>query len=310
MSRRASYTLDMQQSMSRRSPNSYCRTLFIHLNVTTIQPGACANCIYLESVDIPPIVREIHQNAFSRCEVLRLVELSEGLRCIEDGSFERCPLTNIWIPSSVEDLHKHAFDCNLTVEFCEQIEALVTDVSLWGWWNKKRNRDNVFWTYTWMTKTAFLTDWIRSMSLSGGMKSTTCYAVLARKRSGLGPKLLMDITGPYTGQQSGRLELWLVISGPLNPILPPTRCWMVVCLHWMLQSWHTYFLPSGLHPGTSTMVEAEVGNWRISLMTHQRIGKWVRRSLTKDNWKFQSKFNTCKWVLDPAEGSTICFVAS
>lgn len=151
ISRQASYTLKMQQSM-RRSPNSYCRTLFIHLNVTTIQPGACAHRIYLESVYIPPNVREIRQNAFLECEVLRSVELSEGLKRIEDGAFERCALTYIRIPSSVEDLDKTAFDRNLTVEFCEQIEALVTEVSLRGWWNKKRNRDNVFLTYSWMTK--------------------------------------------------------------------------------------------------------------------------------------------------------------
>ena len=148
----------MQQSRSRRSPDSYCRTLFIHLDVTIIQPGACANCIYLESVVIPPNVREIRENAFSKCEVLGWVELSEGLKRIESGAFRGCALNHIQIPSSVEEIHAWAFDSSMasdardvTVEFCEQIEALVTEVSLWGWWNQLINRDDVFLTYSWMT---------------------------------------------------------------------------------------------------------------------------------------------------------------
>jgi hypothetical protein len=160
MSRSASYTLKMQQSYIRLSPDTYCRTLIIHPNVTIIQPGACSNCIYLESVVIPPSVIEIRQNAFRYCEVLGLVELSEGLKCIESGAFGGCALNHIRIPSSVEEIHEWAFDTrsmgsyarDVTVEFCEQIEAFVTEVSLRGWWNRLRNRKDVFLTYSWMTK--------------------------------------------------------------------------------------------------------------------------------------------------------------
>jgi len=158
MSRRASYTLNMQQSMTRFFPrsNSYFRKLCIDLDVTIIQPGACGNCIYLESVYIPPNVREIRRFAFLGCDVLRLVELSEGLKRIESGAFSGCALNHIRIPSSVEDIDSHAFYDNpardVIVEFCEQIEALVTEVSLRDWWNQQRNRNDVFLTYSWMTK--------------------------------------------------------------------------------------------------------------------------------------------------------------
>ena len=166
MSRRASYTLNMQQSKTGFFPrgNSYFRKLCINLDVTIIQPGACSKCIYHESVYIPPNVREIRQFAFLKCDVLHLVELSEGLKCIEIGAFSGCALNHIRIPSSVEDIDSHAFHNNpardVIVEFCEQIEALVTEVSLRDWWNQRRNRNDVFLTYSWMTKTAFLTDWI------------------------------------------------------------------------------------------------------------------------------------------------------
>ena len=164
MSRSASYTLKMQRSYSRRSPDTYCRTLIIHPNVSIIQPGACSNCIYLEYVVIPPSVKEIRQNAFRYCEVLGSVELSEGLKCIESGAFGGCALNHIRIPSSVEEIHEWAFDTrsmgtdarDVTVEFCEQIEAFVTEVSLRGWWNRLRNRKDVFLTYSWMTKNSIL----------------------------------------------------------------------------------------------------------------------------------------------------------
>ena len=155
MSRRASYTLKMQQLMTIFFPSSHFRKLCIDQNVTIIQPGACANCIHLESVYIPPNVKEIRRFAFMGCEVLRWVELSEGLKCIESGAFSGCALNHIRIPSSVEDIDAWAFHRtapNLIVEFCEQIEALVTEVSLRGWWNRPRNRNDVFLTYSWMTK--------------------------------------------------------------------------------------------------------------------------------------------------------------
>ncbi len=155
MSRRASYTLKMQQLMTIFFPSSHFRKLCIDQNVTIIQPGACANCIHLESVYIPPNVKEIRRFAFMGCEVLGSVELSEGLKCIESGAFSGCALNHIRIPSSVEDIDAWAFHRtapNLIVEFCEQIEALVTEVSLRGWWNRPRNRNDVFLTYSWMTK--------------------------------------------------------------------------------------------------------------------------------------------------------------
>ena len=150
----SSYTFNMQQRM-RRAPNPHCRSLNIHSNVSVIQPGACSYFTDLESVYIPPNVRVIRQNAFARCEVLRWVELNEGLKRIENFAFACCALEYIRIPSSVQDLEVHAFnECQnlLRVEFCEQIEALVTEVFLRDWWNQQINRDDVFLTYSWMTK--------------------------------------------------------------------------------------------------------------------------------------------------------------
>jgi hypothetical protein len=59
------------------------------------------------------------------------VELNEGLKRIENFAFACCALEYIQIPSSVQDLEVHAFnECQnlLRVEFCKQIEALVTEV--------------------------------------------------------------------------------------------------------------------------------------------------------------------------------------
>ena len=89
------------------------------------------------------------------------MELSEGLKHIESAAFRGCALNHIRIPSSVKEIDAWAFDSSMaldardvTVEFCEQNEALVTEFSLQSWWNQQRNRPDVFLTYSWMTKTS------------------------------------------------------------------------------------------------------------------------------------------------------------
>ena len=69
------------------------------------------------------------------------MELCDGLKSINDGEFCGCTsLEGITIPSTVSYIHKNAFrhckDLGLVaVEFCQEIEEFVTELSLRQWWN-------------------------------------------------------------------------------------------------------------------------------------------------------------------------------
>ena len=99
-------------------------------------------CTSLQSIRIPPRVKSISKMAFKDCDALRYVYLSEGLKYIREEAFADCPLLrHITIPSSVKRIHPDAFKCNIIwmnpllekVQFCDEIEELVSGASL-DWW--------------------------------------------------------------------------------------------------------------------------------------------------------------------------------
>lgn len=101
--------------------------------------GAFEECTSLKQIIIPQLITEIPESAFFRCSQLTKVELPEGLRRISTKSFSECEsLCIIKIPRTVLDIHGDAFlNCKkLThIQFCDEIEAFVSEESMKHWWN-------------------------------------------------------------------------------------------------------------------------------------------------------------------------------
>ncbi len=98
---------------------------------------AFGNCIELERINIPSTVKRIG-SSFEGCYQLRSVELCEGLERIDSDAFYGCKsLQRISIPSTVKYICMDAFkDCDslVAIEFCDEIEKFVNELSL-PWWN-------------------------------------------------------------------------------------------------------------------------------------------------------------------------------
>lgn len=98
-------------------------------------------CTLLQHISIPSTVKEIGRCAFLSCTQLVNVELREGLERIHEWAFRECSsLERIIIPSTVNNIHKDAFrDCSglVSIEFCEEMEQFITDLSLRRWWNSR-----------------------------------------------------------------------------------------------------------------------------------------------------------------------------
>jgi len=119
-----------------------CRSLgkvVISETVDVIMKGAFEECTSLKQIIIPQLITEIPESAFFRCSQLTKVELPEGLRRISTKSFSECEsLCIIKIPRTVLDIHGDAFlNCKkLThIQFCDEIEAFVSEESMKHWWN-------------------------------------------------------------------------------------------------------------------------------------------------------------------------------
>jgi hypothetical protein len=79
----------------------------------------------------------IGQDAFKSCTQLRDVELVEGLEEIMPNAFHGCTsLVRLNIPASVRTIRPGAFtSCPyLAVEFCTEIQDLVTELSITEWY--------------------------------------------------------------------------------------------------------------------------------------------------------------------------------
>ncbi len=90
-------------------------------------------------VRVDPSVTEIYPCTFQKLRHLVHVELCEGLKSIHTQAFKGCrSLHSIRIPSTVIFIAEDAFKgCNSleNIEFCEEIELFVNEVSL-PWWNR------------------------------------------------------------------------------------------------------------------------------------------------------------------------------
>ncbi len=92
------------------------QTLRIGQGVTTIAPGAFADCENLRSVTLPDSLLYIGREAFRDCESLSWVTLPEKLIGIEKKAFSGCEnLTQIYIPEGVSWIEDRAFDVNVVI---------------------------------------------------------------------------------------------------------------------------------------------------------------------------------------------------
>lgn len=89
----------------------------------------------LESVTLPPALREIPEGTFSGCKSLKKVELPERLKLIGICAFQESGLESAEFPASLKKIEQAAFaECESlrTVKFSEGLEVLGSDKRL-GW---------------------------------------------------------------------------------------------------------------------------------------------------------------------------------
>ena len=56
----------------------------------SIMPGTFEDCIYLESIELPPSLREIGKAAFKNCTALRSIEIPASVVRIDEEAFNGC----------------------------------------------------------------------------------------------------------------------------------------------------------------------------------------------------------------------------
>lgn len=81
-------------------------------SVTTLSIGVFAECEDLTSVHLSSSLKIIPKDCFKNCTSLRAVEIPQGVTLINTNGFRNTALTQIALPSSMEDLGNFAFaDC-------------------------------------------------------------------------------------------------------------------------------------------------------------------------------------------------------
>ena len=77
--------------------------------ITSIPNGLLADCANLQTIEIPPSCRVIHDHAFTGCFNLEKVIFNDGLRAILEYAFARTKLKKIEIPASCFIIASFAF---------------------------------------------------------------------------------------------------------------------------------------------------------------------------------------------------------
>lgn len=79
-----------------------------HLNI--IEYGAFANCIYLESIDVPGSVNKIMNNSFNNCVSLTKAVFNEGTEFMNCNALAHCSsLKEVYLPKSLKNITLSAF---------------------------------------------------------------------------------------------------------------------------------------------------------------------------------------------------------
>ncbi|KAK8894056.1 hypothetical protein M9Y10_022488 [Tritrichomonas musculus] len=84
-------------------------------SVTIIESGAFAQCINLETINLPPELKIIPDRCFTKCERLKKVVFPDQAKIedIEERAFYRCTLLkSIELPPSIKSIKKGAFECS------------------------------------------------------------------------------------------------------------------------------------------------------------------------------------------------------
>ena len=77
--------------------------------LTSIDTEAFCECSSLNSILLPPMVKEIGDRAFYRCKSMKLVRFPEGLKRIGENAFYFCGIESLVLPQSLEELGDSAF---------------------------------------------------------------------------------------------------------------------------------------------------------------------------------------------------------
>ena len=107
------------------------RSVVIEPGVTSVGKNAFYNFVGLNSVSIPDTVRSIGESAFCMCPALRKIELPEGLVSLDGDCFLDCPLTEIKLPSTLENIGSgcfHGCSALTEVELPASLKTMGTSV--------------------------------------------------------------------------------------------------------------------------------------------------------------------------------------
>ena len=95
------------------------RSVSIPDSVTDLEIRAFAGCVGLTSIVIPGSIEVVYTEDFYGCKNLSSVTFEEGIERIYEDAFYGCNLTNIYIPSSVNDISNTTFAHNPNIETIE-----------------------------------------------------------------------------------------------------------------------------------------------------------------------------------------------
>lgn len=111
-------------------PYSSLERLSFGENVKSL-PGGFGKKSQLKSLEFPPSLQTINDNAFSSCEALSEISIPGSVKTIAAGAFSNCPgLTNVSIPASVTSLRGFENCDNLTKATISA--PVVGDSAFWG----------------------------------------------------------------------------------------------------------------------------------------------------------------------------------
>ena len=95
-------------------------------SVVTIGNSSFKDCSNLASIEIPPSVDTIGSQTFAGCTNLADITLNEGLKAIDYRAFDGTPITEIYIPSTLESASYSFYGCESLIyaEFAEGITTI------------------------------------------------------------------------------------------------------------------------------------------------------------------------------------------
>ena len=84
--------------------------------LVSVGNNAFYHCRELQAALLPSTVNSIGEGAFRYCTNMKQVNIPEGVTLIQNVTFNNCGITSLTIPSTVTDIHFHAFSSCVNLE--------------------------------------------------------------------------------------------------------------------------------------------------------------------------------------------------